>query len=45
MEELNLTNQENCCGKRTKSRTQEEYKDLINRLNRIEGQVRGIKKW
>lgn len=37
-------NQKNCCGKKTKSRTEEEYKDLINRLNRIEGQIRGIKK-
>ena len=32
----------NCC-KRTKIRSQEEYKKLINRLNRLEGQVRGIK--
>lgn len=28
---------------RTKVRTDKEYKDLINRLNRIEGQIRGIK--
>lgn len=33
---------ENCCHK-TKERTEKEYKDLIHRLNRIEGQVRGIK--
>lgn len=33
---------ENCCRK-TKQRSQKEYKDLINRLSRIEGQVRGIK--
>ena len=32
-----------CCQK-TKERSDKEYKDLINRLNRIEGQVRGIKK-
>ena len=32
----------NCC-KRTKIRSQEEYKKLINRLNRLEGQIRGIK--
>lgn len=32
-----------CCQK-TKERSEKEYKDLINRLNRIEGQVRGIKK-
>lgn len=31
-----------CCHK-TKKRTEDEYKKLINRLNRIEGQVRGIK--
>ena len=30
-----------CC--RTKTRTEKEQKDLINRLNRIEGQIRGIK--
>lgn len=29
---------------KTKHREEEEYKDLINRLSRIEGQVRGIKK-
>ncbi|MBP3538449.1 MAG: metal-sensing transcriptional repressor [Oscillospiraceae bacterium] len=32
-----------CCCMRTKERTPEEYTKLINRLNRIEGQVRGIK--
>jgi DNA-binding FrmR family transcriptional regulator len=31
-----------CCCK-TKERSEKEYKDLINRLNRIEGQIRGIK--
>lgn len=31
-----------CC-KKTKHRSESEYKSLINRLNRIEGQVRGIK--
>ncbi len=35
---------ENCCSHKTKKRTQEEYRSLINRLNRIEGQVRGVKK-
>lgn len=29
--------------KKTKERSDAEYKDLIHRLNRIEGQVRGIK--
>lgn len=28
---------------KTKKRSDKEYKDLIHRLNRIEGQVRGIK--
>lgn len=32
-----------CCHK-TKERSEKEYKDLIHRLNRIEGQVRGIRK-
>ena len=40
-----------CCGtidtdadiQKHKERTRAEYKDLIHRLNRIEGQVRGIK--
>mgnify|MGYP004553819133 FL=1 len=32
-----------CCEHKTKERTDKEYKDLINRLNRIEGQVRGVK--
>ena len=27
-----------------KKRTEKEYKDLINRLSRIEGQIRGIKR-
>ena len=31
-----------CC-QRQKIRSEEEYRTLINRLNRIEGQVRGIK--
>ena len=33
----------NVCCKRTKQRSEKEIKDLISRLNRIEGQVRGIK--
>ena len=33
-----------CCCAKTKIREDKEYKDLINRLNRIEGQVRGVKK-
>ena len=32
-----------CCGEKTKERSPEEYRKLINRLNRIEGQIRGLK--
>ena len=37
-----MDTEKNCC-ERTKERTPEEYKKLIHRLNRIEGQIRGIK--
>lgn len=33
-----------CCTCKTKKRSAEEYKSLMNRLSRIEGQVRGVKK-
>lgn len=29
---------------RIKNRSEKEYKDLLNRLNRVEGQIRGIRK-
>ena len=32
-----------CCSEKTKVRDAKEYKDLLNRLSRIEGQVRGIR--
>ena len=32
-----------CCCHKTKDRSEEEYKSLIHRLNRIEGQIRGIR--
>ncbi|MBO5352568.1 MAG: metal-sensing transcriptional repressor [Lachnospiraceae bacterium] len=32
-----------CCSNKTKERTEKEYKDLMNRLSRVEGQIRGIK--
>ena len=35
--------EENSCCHKTKERSEKEYQDLIHRLNRIEGQVRGIK--
>ena len=34
---------ETCDCHKTKERTEEEYKRLINRLNRVEGQIRGIR--
>lgn len=40
---MNMSNENNCCHK-TKERSPQEYKKLINRLNRIEGQVRGVKR-
>ena len=40
-----MEDKKNCChsAHRTKERSEKEYRDLINRLNRIEGQVRGIR--
>lgn len=32
-----------CCSHKTTERSEKEYKDMIHRLNRIEGQIRGIK--
>lgn len=48
MEDKNTDNMENksengCCCHSSKHRSDKEYKDLMNRLSRIEGQVRGIK--
>ena len=37
----NTPQEEDCC--RTKERSEEEYKRLVNRLSRIEGQIRGIR--
>ena len=37
-----MKDQLECCHK-TKERSQEEYTHLIHRLNRIEGQIRGIR--
>ena len=34
---------EKCCCERTKMRNEDEKKALINRLSRIEGQIRGIR--
>ena len=35
--------EKDCCCHKTKQRSEKEYKDLIARLNRIEGQIRGIR--
>ena len=42
MEEMNQA----CpgCSHKTKERSEKEYRDLLNRLSRIEGQVRGIRR-
>lgn len=37
-----MGNEQDCCS-RTKQRSEKESKDLIHRLNRIEGQIRGIR--
>ena len=34
----------NCCTHKKKQRSPDEYRSLLNRLSRIEGQVRGIYK-
>ena len=38
-----MDERQECCHK-TKERSEKEYKDLLNRLSRIEGQVRGLKR-
>ncbi len=35
--------EQSCCHERKKHRSEEEYRNLINRLNRVEGQIRGIR--
>ena len=37
-----MTHEPTCCH-RTKERSEAEYKSLIHRLNRIEGQIRGMR--
>lgn len=36
--------EKNCCTHKKKQRSPDEYRSLLNRLSRIEGQVRGIYK-
>ena len=38
-----MEERQECCCQKTKERSEKEYKDLLNRLSRIEGQVRGVK--
>ena len=38
-----MEEKECCCTGKTNARTEEEYRSLIHRLSRIEGQVRGIR--
>lgn len=42
-EEKYMQEEKSCCSHKTKERSEKEYKDLIHRLNRIEGQIRGIR--
>ncbi len=44
VEDMKEEKEKCCCTGKTKKRTEQEYKDLCNRLSRIEGQVRGVKK-
>ena len=37
------TMEETCCGEKKTHRSEEQRKKLIHRLNRIEGQIRGIR--
>ena len=41
IEDMSLVEEPECCKK--KHREDKEYRDLINRLKRIEGQVRGVR--
>lgn len=45
MEKNNMVECGCCCeSEKQKKRSQQEYKDLMNRLKRIEGQVRGVQR-
>lgn len=41
--EPELSPERGCCHERKRHRSEEEYRSLINRLNRVEGQIRGIR--
>ena len=38
-----MEQEKKCCDERRKEREDKEFRDLIHRLNRIEGQIRGIR--
>lgn len=38
-----MEEKQTCCCHKTTQRSQEEIRKLVNRLNRIEGQIRGIR--
>ena len=40
---LEQKEEKKCCCHKKKERSEKEYKDLIHRLNRIEGQIRGLR--
>jgi len=40
----NIENEGGCCSSKTTKRDEQELTRLVNRLSRIEGQIRGIKK-
>lgn len=42
-EDFYMEKENKCCCERKKERDDKEYRDLIHRLNRIEGQIRGIR--
>ena len=42
--DTDLQGAECACGGRVKKRPEKEYKDLLNRLSRVEGQIRGIRR-
>jgi DNA-binding FrmR family transcriptional regulator len=41
---MNMSDKNLCCCEKNTKRSEQEKKKLINRLNRIEGQIRGIRK-
>ena len=42
-EVYSMEDEKDCCCERKKEREEKEYQNLIHRLNRIEGQIRGIR--